>query len=127
MSSINEQSADVLKLYSSQKMSKIEIIQKCKHPGQFILSSKNESSSDDYSDEEMKVDNLSPYANRLIVHQPRNDDPICDTPDIDFMMPRQVREVLQSEGLTRPMIDRTIGTAEKHHRKAKYLQLQQQM
>lgn len=128
MSSFKGQSLTFSKLHSPQRMAQIGIIQKCKYPGQFMLSSKSDiSSADDRLDEEMKLDALSPYANRLVVHQPREDTGIRDTPDLDFMMPSQVREVLQLEGLTRPTIDRTIGMAEKRHRKAKYLQLQQQV
>ncbi|KAJ8300096.1 hypothetical protein KUTeg_021615 [Tegillarca granosa] len=48
------------------------------------------------------------------------------TPDLDYMLPVEVRETLISEGLSRQVVERSLRTAEKRHRQALYLTIQQQ-
>jgi hypothetical protein len=49
--------------------------------------------------------------------------PSSDYLDLDFMMPIQVREILLEEGLTKDVIDSTLGVDEKRHRKTMQLTL----
>lgn len=47
--------------------------------------------------------------------------PEVDFEDPDYMMPAQVREVLQQEGLSKVALDVALGERELLHKKARYM------
>lgn len=118
----------------SQKVSKLKVMEMYSFPRQFILTNQlySEYEYGEYIDIEELNDNKNEEENNEETDSLKL--PIINmdsrsytvTPDLDYMLPVEVRETLISEGLSRQVVERSLRTAEKRHRQALYLTIQQQ-
>lgn len=111
----------------NMKVAKIKVSEKYDNPKQFLLKNEDHSDPEDYLDSESDYeDEIRFYVKNSAVVRDKANDLFAGSPDLDFMMPSRVREVLRSEGVSSHVIDRAIQTGEKRHRMALHLTVQQQ-
>ncbi|KAJ8303713.1 hypothetical protein KUTeg_018734 [Tegillarca granosa] len=115
----------------SQKVAKLKVMEMYSHPRQFILTNQIDSEYEygEYIDiEEFNKNEEENDEETNILELPfiGMDRSYTVTPDLDYMLPVEVRETLISEGLSRQVVERSLRTAEKRHRQALYLTIQQQ-
>ncbi|CAG2227983.1 NSMF [Mytilus edulis] len=109
---------------NNKKPSRIKIMEVYDFPKQFLLRSEVLSDPEDYvtidSEDRTQRSKSRLKSGRL---RPKLPDKHSDYLDLDFMMPTQVREILLEEGLSKEVIDSTLGVDEKQHRKIMQLTL----
>lgn len=109
---------------NNKKPSRIKIMEVYDFPKQFLLRSEVLSDPEDYvtidSEDRTQRSKSRLKSGRL---RPKLPDKHSDYLDLDFMMPTQVREILLEEGLSKDVIDSTLGVDEKQHRKIMQLTL----
>ena len=109
----------------TKKPARIKVMEAFDSPKQFVLRNEVLSDPEEYvnieTDDRTRRSKSRLKSGRMKPSVPEK--PSSDYLDLDFMMPIQVREILLEEGLTKDVIDSTLGVDEKRHRKTMQLTL----
>lgn len=109
---------------SNKRPTRIKVMEVFDFPKHFILRNEVLSDPEEYVnlETEEKVKNSKPRV-KSGRKKKRHQEHQTDYLDLDFMMPTQVREILLEEGLSKDVVDSTLGVDEKRHRKIMQLTL----
>lgn len=109
---------------SNKKATRLKVMEVFDFPKQFILRNEVLSDPEEYinleTEERIKRSKPRVKSGRK---KDTNPEKQSDYLDLDFMMPTQVREILLEEGLSKDVVDSTLGVDEKRHRKIMRLTL----